>query len=339
MKNTVEFSEMKPALPLFLAVLVLVFPGCKRGGAHADLVLSGNIEVVDAQLAFKLPGRVLQRPVMEGDAIKAGQLIAQLDDAEQTQEVALRRAELATAEAALAELVAGSRPQEIAAAEATLRSTEAERDRARFEFARAEALRGQEVIADRDFETAQAQVKVAEARVAEAAERLALVRAGPRAETIQQARARTEQVRASLALAQTRLDQTRLVSPLTGVVLSHNIEPGEYVSPGTPVATVADTGHMWVRVYVNQTDLGRVKLGQKVAIRTDAFPDRRFEGTVGFIASEAEFTPKTVQTAKERVKLVFRIKVDVANPQGELKSGMPADVLVKADGATPKAES
>jgi HlyD family secretion protein len=320
------------AAALLPACLLLAAGGCSRstGAASGELVLSGNVEVVDAQLAFKLPGRVASRPVMEGDAVKSGQLVAQLDDAEQQEEVALRRAELATAEAALAELVAGSRPQEIAAAEATLRSAEAERDRARLEFTRAQALRGQEVIADRDFETAQAQVKVAEARVAEAGERLALVRAGPRAETIQQARARTEQARASLALAQTRFDNTRLLSPLTGVVLSHNIEPGEYVSAGTPIVTVADTARMWVRVYVNQTDLGRVKLGQPVAVRTDAFPDRRFAGTVGFISSEAEFTPKTVQTAKERVKLVFRIKVDVANPKGELKSGMPADVLVPA---------
>jgi HlyD family secretion protein len=333
MKSTSVRDRAPRLVAAFLpACLLFVAGGCSRsaGAASGELVLSGNVEVVDAQLAFKLPGRVLSRPVMEGDAVTTGQLVAQLDDAEQQQEVALRRAELATAEAALAELVAGSRPQEIAAAEATLRSAEAERDRARLEFTRAQALRGQEVIADRDFETAQAQVKVAEARVAEAGERLALVRAGPRAETIQQARARTEQARASLALAQTRLDNTRLLSPLTGVVLSHNIEAGEYVSAGTPIVTVADTGHMWVRVYVNQTDLGRVKLGQKVAIRTDAFPDRRFEGTVGFISSEAEFTPKTVQTAKERVKLVFRIKVDVANPRGELKSGMPADVLVPA---------
>jgi HlyD family secretion protein len=112
------------------------------------------------------------------------------------------------------------------------------------------------------------------------------------------------------------------------VVLSHSIEPGEYVSPGTPVLTVADTAHMWVRAYLNQTDLGRVRLGQKVAVRIDTFPDRAYDGTVSFIASEAEFTPKTVQTPKERVKLVFRLKVDVANPKGELKPGMPADVIL-----------
>ena len=103
---------------------------------------------------------------------------------------------------------------------------------------------------------------------------------------------------------------------------------GEFASAGTPVVTIADTAHMWVRAYLNQTDLGRLRHGQKVAVRTDSFPNKTYEGIVGFIASEAEFTPKTVQTPKERVKLVFRVKVDVANPHDELKAGMPADVLI-----------
>ena len=308
----------------------LWFGACSPNhGAHAgDLVLSGNIEVTDAQLGFKVAGRVVERLVSEGDNVKAGQLVARLDDAEQKEQVDLRRAELAGAEAALAELEAGSRPQEIAASAATLRSAEVDRDRARLDFTRQQELRGKEAISDREFEGAQAQLKVAEARASEAAERTKLVQEGPRVETIHQARARLDQARAAVALAETQLENTRLLSPLTGVVLSHNIEPGEYVSPGTPVITVADIAHTWVRAYLNQTDLGRIRHGQKVTVRTDTFPDKSYEGTISFIASEAEFTPKTVQTPKERVKLVFRIKVDVANPKDELKPGMPADAIV-----------
>jgi HlyD family secretion protein len=315
-----------------LAAATLLLAACSRGnGTRAgDLVLSGNIEVTDAQLGFKVPGRVAERLVSEGDRIQAGQLVARLDDVEQREQLALRRAELAGAEAALAELVAGSRPQEIAATEATLRSAEADRDRSRLDFARQQELRAKDAIADRELEASQAQLKVAEARTAEAAERLKLVKEGPRAEDIAQARARVEEIRASLALAETQLENTRLVSPLTGVVLSHNIEPGEFVSAGTPVVTVADIAHVWLRAYVNQTDLGRIHLGQKVEVRTDTFPDKAYEGAVGFIASEAEFTPKTVQTTKERVKLVFRIKVDLANPKDELKPGMPADAIIRA---------
>lgn len=323
---------------LLTALFALLASACERNGRTRDgsLVLSGNIEVIDAQLAFKLPGRVMERAVSEGQRVTRGQVVARLDDAEQTQELALRRAELMGAEAVLAELQAGSRPQEIASAEATLRSAEAERDRTRLDFARQQELLAKAAIANRDFEAAQAQLKVAEARVGEVTERLKLVREGPRAETIQQARARREQAVAAVALAQTRLDQTRLYSPLDGVVLSHNIETGEYVSPGTPVLTVADTANVWVRAYLGQTDLGRVKHGQKVAVRTDSFPNKTYEGTIGFIASEAEFTPKTVQTPKERVKLVFRIKVDLANPNGELKPGMPADVSIPVGAETAK---
>ena len=315
-----------------LAAAALLLAACARhpGGRAGDLLLSGNIEVTDAQLGFKVPGRVAERLVSEGERVTAGQLVARLDDAEQRAQVSLRRAELAGAEAALAELEAGSRPQEIAAAAATLHSAEADRDRARLDFARQQELRGKDAIADRELEASQAQLKIAEARVAEAGERLKLVQEGPRAEDIAQGRARVEQARAAVVLAETQLDNTRLLSPLTGVVLSHNIEPGEYVSPGTPIVTVAELARVWVRAYVNQTDLGRIRLGQKAAVRTDTFPDKIYEGTVGFIASEAEFTPKTVQTVKERVKLVFRVKVDLANPNGELKPGMPADVTFPA---------
>lgn len=312
------------------ALVALGLSGCarERRGSKDELRLSGNIEVVDAQLGFKVAGRVVERAVSEGERVQAGQLIARLDDVEQKEQLALRRAELAAAEAVLAELQAGSRPQEIAAAEAAVRSAEADRDRAKLDFARAEELRAKDVIAARDYETAQAQLKVAEARTAEAQERLKLVKEGPRPEQILQARARVEQARAAIAIAETQVENTKLVSPLTGVVLSHNVEPGEFVSPGTAVVTVADVAHPWVRAYIAQTDLGRIKHGQKVKVRSDTYPDRTYDGTIAFIAADAEFTPKTVQTTKERVKLVFRIKVDVDNLQEELKPGMPADVEI-----------
>ncbi|HWA85868.1 MAG TPA: HlyD family efflux transporter periplasmic adaptor subunit [Opitutus sp.] len=328
MKNTCPHK--RPARPAAaLLATALLFTGCSRPGHRTgDIALSGNIEVTDAQLGFKIPGRVTERLVSEGDKVSSGQLIAKLDDAEQKEEVSLRQAEVGVAAAALAELEAGSRPQEIAAAQATVKSADAERERARLDFNRQQQLRARDVIADRQIEASRAQLTVAEAHAAEAAEHLKLVQAGPRAETIQQARARVEQARAALQLAQTRLDETRLTSPLTGVVLSHNIEPGEFAAAGTPIVTVADIAHTWVRAYVDQTDLGRIRLGQKVAVRTDTFPNKTYDGTIGFIASEAEFTPKTVQTQKERVKLVFRIKVEVANPNDELKPGMPADVTI-----------
>ncbi len=335
--RTVPSSAMKPLVvrvfPLLVATLFAA-PAChKQSPGDAGLVLSGNIETTDAQLSFKIAGRMTERPVREGQPVKRDQLVARLDDVEQRQQLAIREAELAAAEATLADLEAGPRRQEIAAAEAGLRSAEAEQHRAQVDFTRQTHLLKQAAISTREFDAAEAQLKVAAARVAEAAERLALLNEGARPQTIAQARARVGQARAAVALAQTQVENTRLLSPLDGVVLSHVAEPGEFVAPGTPVITVADLAHVWVRAYVDPLALGRLKHGQRLPVRTDAFPGRTFEGTVGFIASEAEFTPKSVQTTQERVKLVYRIKVDLENPQGDLKPGMPADVVLGTEGS------
>jgi HlyD family secretion protein len=314
----------------FALWLGIAFTGCHRAAnPSGDIKISGNIEVVDAQLSFKIPGRIAERAVSEGDHVKSGQLIARLDDMDQREQLAVRKAELAAAQAALAELEAGSRPQEIASAEAAVRSAEAERRQAQLDYERAQELVKQAAIAQRDFDVSDAQRKVADAHVADAQERLKLVREGPRAETIQQARARVQQAEAALAVAQTQLEYTQLSSPMDGVVLSHSVEKGEYVSPGTPVVTVGDNVHLWVRGYVEEADLGRIRHGEHVAVTTDSLPGKTYDGVIGFISSEAEFTPKTVQTSKERVKLVFRIKVYVDNPNDELKPGMPADVVIK----------
>jgi len=322
---------MRSVALAFLATGSLLFAtGCHRSPTtDAAVRLSGNIEAVDAQVGFKGPGRVASRLVSEGERGAAGQPVALLDDVEQKETVALRCAELATAEATLADLVAGSRPQEIATAKAALRSAEADRDRARLELARQQELRSKDVTAARDLETAEAACAVAVARADQAAEALKLAEEGPRRDAVTAARARVESARAALALAETQLENTRLAAPFAGVVLSHNIEPGEFVAAGTPVVTVADLAHVWVRANVSQTDLGRQRHGPPAEVRTDTFPGKVYQGTVGFISSEAEFTPKPVQTEKERVKLVFRIKVDLANPQDELKPGMPADVTLR----------
>jgi len=172
------------------------------------------------------------------------------------------------------------------------------------------------------------QIEQARAAVAEAQQRYELVKKGPRQETIEQARARLEQARAALGLAETRRDYATLTCPLSGIVLSEHVETGEYVAPGTPVITVGDLQHVWLRAYVNETDLGRVKLGQRVRLTADTYPGKVYDGVLSFIASEAEFTPKNVQTEQERVKLVYRVKIDLANPDMELKPGMPADAEI-----------
>ncbi len=352
-----------------------------RAGNHGDVIrVSGNIEITDAELSFKMPGRVERRLVDEGHFVEWGQPVAELERADLEQEVAMRRADLEAASAAWEELnngarpeekkaahagvdaaeavwldlKAGSRQQEIRAAEAELAEAEAQCDQWESDYSRAEELLQKNAVSRQDYDRIEASLKAARERVKAATEKLALAEAGfrkhrieqaeaakrkaeaelalvlegPRAEKIAQAAARRKQAEAALALAETKLGYARLAAPMNGVVLSKNVEPGEYVAPGTPVVTVGDLEHPWLRAYINETDLGRVKHGQKVRLTTDTYPGKVYEGRVSFIASEAEFTPKNVQTQKERVKLVYRIKIDVANPEMELKPGMPADAEI-----------
>lgn len=290
--------------------------------------VSGNIEVTAVEVSFKVPGRVKERLVDEGETVAAGRIIARLESDDQLHEVAARLAEMQTAQAFLAELLAGSRTEEIGQAEAQLSRAKAEESRLQKDFARQEVLYQKEVISTREFDAARTAYDAARASVREGSERLKLVRKGPRQETIAQARARLKDTEAALAQAKTRLGYTTLTSPLAGLVLSKNVEPGEQVAAGTPIVTVGEMGSVWVRAYVNETDLGRVKVGQKARVKTDTYPGKTYDGVLSFIASEAEFTPKSVQTEKERVKLVYRVKITIPNPLMELKPGMPADAEI-----------
>jgi len=296
--------------------------------ASGVLEISGNIEISDVAASFKVPGRVLARVVSEGERVEAGQVLARLDDAELVREVEIRRAELGATRAALAELEAGTRREEINQARASLERARADAARAGSERARQESLFAREVISTRELEASQAADRIALAQVDGAENQLALLERGPRPEQIDQARERVQQAIEALALAETRLSYATLASPLDGLVLAEHVESGEQVAAGTPVVTIGDLSSVWLRGYVDETDLGRVEVGQAVRVTSDTAPDRIYPGTVSFIASEAEFTPKSVQTAKERVKLVYRIKIDIDNPSGELKPGMPADAEI-----------
>jgi HlyD family secretion protein len=301
----------------------------RRHGKESGFIdVSGNIEATTVEASFKIPGRVRERSVDEGEKVQNGQLIARLDSTDLIHEAAIRRAEAQSARAVLAELVAGSRKEEIAQAEAVLAAAEAESTRASDDFQRQEGLYRREVIPKQRFDAARAVRDTSAAQVRQAREALALTRKGPRHERIDQARARLREAEAAVTLANEQLGYATLTSPATGVVMAKHIEPGEQVAAGTPVITIGELENAWVRAYIAETDMGKIKLGQKARIRTDTWPGKTYEGRVTFISSEAEFTPKNVQTQKERVKLVYRIKITVPNPNMELKPGMPADAQI-----------
>ncbi len=322
----------RPLQPMILLLaLAALASGCGHG-RNGRLALSGNIDVVQVEASFRVAGKVLERPVDEGQTVRAGQLLARLDARDLEQQVAMRRAEAATAKAALDAMLAGSRPEEVAASRAALDQATADLRRLEPDEARIRDLQRQGILSIRDYQASRAALEAAQGRVRQADQQYQLVRKGPRREDIDAARARWEEARQALALAETQLGYATLTAPSDGVILSKAIEPREYVSPGTPVVTMADLRQVWLRAFVEEADLGRVKLGQKVLVTTDTFPGKRYEGRVSFIASEAEFTPKAVQTRKERTRLVYRIKIDIPNPDLELKPGMPADAEILLDG-------
>jgi len=285
--------------------------------------------------------------------------LAALEAGSRPQEKEAARAALEKARHALADLLAGSRPQEIESANAAVIAAEAEKSRLEADFGRAEALYARNAISTEQFDAVRALHDVAVQKYRQAVEQWKLVVEGPRKEQIEQARqalqqaqaqydlvlegprredidqgkARVEQARAALKLAETQLGYAKIVSPLTGVVLSKNIEPGEFVAPGTPVVTVGDIENVWLRAYIEAADQGPVVYNRTAWVTVDSLPGKRFKGRVSFVAEEAEFTPKTVQTQKERVKLVYRIKIDIKNPDWELKPGMPADAEIELSAA------
>lgn len=307
---------------------VLYFATRRKGPDNTKIKVSGNIEVTEVQASFKVPGRVKERLIDEGETVTVGQVLARLDDEDFAHELAQRQKGMQALSSSLEELETGSRREEIAQADAAVKKAQAEAARLEKDFARQQQLYRKEVISTRELDAARAAHEAAQATLREAIAQQALVREGPRRERIDVARARLQEAREAVAEARTRRGYTVLTSPVAGIVMSKNIEPGEQVAAGTPIVTIGEMDKTWLRAYIGESDLGRVKIGQKARIKCDTYPDKTYEGTVSFISSEAEFTPKNVQTEKERVKLVYRIKITIPNPKIELKPGMPADAEI-----------
>jgi len=339
MKKTVKIVV---PLATMIILVVIILAAARDSGTDNMLVLSGNIEVTEARLSFKIPGRLHERLVDEGETIKKNQIAARLDPRDEELLLKKARAQVAYSRAVLNELETGSRVQEIDDARAGFeralaarRTTLSELERAEADDKRYAELYAEGVISASDYDrfhtlykTARSMHDEAEARLKSAREQLSLREEGFRSEQIAQARARLGVDLQAREEARQRLSYTELTAPFDGLVLSKSAEPGEYLNPGSPVVTIGDLAHPWLRAYVNETDIGHIKHGQKAEVRTDTWPDKVFHGRIGFISSEAEFTPKTVQTFEERVKLVYRVKILLDNPGGELKPGMPADTYI-----------
>jgi HlyD family secretion protein len=293
-----------------------------------SMLLSGNVEITETNVGFKIPGRIIEIPVEEGSVVKEGDVLARLDGAELSSVVAQNRASLQEASARLSELKEGSRAQEIEQARANVIAQEAELKRVKQDYERADVLYKNGAISKAQFDASKSVYEVSVATHKSAQEALSLSREGARKGDIKIGEHRVEQAQAALAAAETRSKDTVIYAPIAGVVLRKNVEVGETVSQGMSVFTIGDLKSPWIKVYVKEDKIGLIKLGQKAQISVDSYKGKTYEGAVSYRSSEAEFTPKTVQTAEERVKLVFGVKIRIKNENDELKPGMPADVKI-----------
>ncbi len=321
----------KRIIPIVAAVLVvaaaitLVVSRSRARAAEASV--SGTVEATEADLGFQIPGRIASVGPHEGDRVRAGDTLAMLDRSDLAARLAQAKAGLAAARAVLDELLQGSRREELAQAReadstAAARLADAQRD-----FGRTQRLFQGGAVAREAFDKASLALDVARGAKAQADQQLQLVQSGPRRERIDAQRAVVQQAAATVRQADAAMDNGVVRAPFDGVVTVREREPGETVGAGAPVLTVMNLADRWVRIYVREDRIGAVRLGEPATITTDTYPGKTYPGAVSFISSEAEFTPRNVQTQAERVKLVYAVKVRITGDStDDLKPGMPADV-------------
>ncbi|HUX23183.1 MAG TPA: efflux RND transporter periplasmic adaptor subunit [Burkholderiales bacterium] len=295
---------------------------------------SGTIDATEVNISFRVPGTLRRRPVDEGSVVKPGELLAVLDTREANARLRQMQAAELAAQARLRDMEQGYRPQEIAEARAQVQQVEANLTNLKEEARRSEILYATGAVSRQRRDKDDAAASVAQEQHQAAGERLKLLQSGFRKETIAAARAQVAEAHAAVDAAMVALEDLQVKSTINGTITRKYAEPGETLAAGRPVVTITDVAHPWVRVYIPENQIGKVRLGASARIKVDTFPDREFAGRVSYVSSQAEFTPKNVQTQEERVKLVFAVNVTADNPEGVLKPGMPADVYIATrDGA------
>lgn len=322
-----------PAVLLLLVVGIAVFwwQGDHEESDGTTLQLYGNVDIREAQLAFNGSEHIAEIRVQEGDRVTRGQLLGRLQTELLEAQLAEAEANLLAQKEAVAKLEAGNRPEEIRKGQAELEAARAKAKSSRSSYRRIARLLDKKLVSPEDVENAQSLAEAAEAQSEVARETLALLNAGPRKEDIAVARAELAARQAGLALAMQHLKNANLYAPTDGIIRNRILEPGDMASPQTPVLTLAYIDPVWVRAYLPEPALGQVALGAKALIHTDSYPDKTYEGWVGYISPSAEFTPKSVQTPELRTRLVYSVKIHACNPQEELRLGMPVSVTIPLD--------
>ncbi len=299
-----------------------------RSGSVQDLTIYGNVDIREVQLAFHSEGRIAAIYVEEGTQVEKGQLLAEVEPERYQAVVNQLQQEIAAQSAVVEKLHAGSRQQEIQKARAQARAIEAELTEAVKRLNRVRRLAKKQFASRQDLDAAQARVDTTRERLNAAMQSLRLLEIGPRKEDIVAAEARLKALEAKLALAEKNLADTKLYAPEKGIIRNRILQPGDMAAPSRPVLTLALQDPVWVRAYLPEPMLGRVKPGVAAFVTTDSYPGKRYKGWVGYISPTAEFTPRNVETPDLRTKLVYQVRVFVCNPENELRLGMPATVII-----------
>ncbi|HDU3860930.1 TPA: secretion protein HlyD [Klebsiella quasipneumoniae subsp. quasipneumoniae] len=320
----------KPVVVILLIVILLAALGggwwWYQSSRQQPLTLYGNVDIRTVNMSFRVGGRLASLTVDEGDSIRAGQTLGELDRAPYENALLQAQANVSTAQAQYDLMMAGYRSEEIAQAAAAVNQAQAAYDYAQNFYQRQLGLRASSAISANDLENARSSRDQAQAKLKSAQDKLRQYRAGNRPQEIAQAKASLEQAQAALAQAKLDLHDTVLTAPSDGTLMTRAVEPGTMLNAGGTVLTLSLTHPVWVRAYVDEKNLGQAQPGQAVLLYTDSRPDKPYHGKIGFVSPSAEFTPKTVETPDLRTDLVYRLRIVVTDADGALRQGMPVTV-------------
>jgi len=311
-----------------ILLIALALPSCSRK-EEGTIEASGVVEARKVEVSAEISGRIDSLFVEEGDRVEKGQVICRLNTESLELKLGEARANLKAAKASLDLVRKGAREEEIKSAEERAKQARSSLENAQSNLRRIEKLHSEGVASDSQLENARTAYEVAKASYEMALKQYELIRKGARREEIELAEANYERALSLVKLVEKQISDATVTSPIGGIVTAKFVEAGEVVKAGAPIASISDLSHLWIRIYLSERDIGKVRPGDEVIVRVDSFPGRDFKGRVEYISPEAEFTPKIVQTKDTRVKLVFAVKVGVDNPDLALKVGLPADVLIK----------
>ncbi|MGE5438283.1 MAG: HlyD family secretion protein [Bacteroidota bacterium] len=320
---------MKTKLSAGLLTLVVFLTGCGNGNNKNTIDASGTIEATNVTVSSKVAGQIQKIYKDEGDNVKAGDTLLTIDHDLLSIQLDQAAAGRDFAQAQLKLLQKGARKEDISQADENVKQAQINLDMAQRDKDRMSKLYESKSVTKKQYEDALAKYQLTQAQYGAAQDNLAKMKNFARPEEIRQAEANLEKAAASVELLKKNIQDSYVTSPINGTLVKKFVEAGETVGPNSSLLRVSDLKVVDLIIYVSEEELGRVKLGQKAEVSVDAFKNKTFEGKVIYISPEAEFTPKNIQTKDERTKLVFAVKIEIKNPDSELKAGMPADAVIK----------